>query len=138
MSNWTTNTSDWRAAEQITYRNQSPHPLSYLWLQLDANMLAPDSDAALTANAPSLDRLSTDALTSLRARETFDGSLTITEVSDSNKIPLRHTIVKTMMRVDLRTPAVAGRVVCLFRGMELSNQQRQGRLRPHGLRVLRG
>ncbi len=87
--------------EQITYVNHSPHTLAYIWLQLDANILARDSDAVLTSTAPSLDKVSTDELKRLRARHVFDGSMTITEVSDHRKQPLPHTIVKTMMRIDL-------------------------------------
>ncbi len=94
--------------EQITYRNQSPHQLSYIWLQLDANILAPDSDAALTSTAPELKRVSTEELKRLRARLIFDGSMKITEVSDVAKKPLKHTIVKTMMRIDLPEPLPAG------------------------------
>ena len=33
-------------SERITYRNNSPDPLEYLWLQLDANIFAPDSRAS--------------------------------------------------------------------------------------------
>ena len=94
--------------EQITYRNQSPHKLKYLWLQLDANIFAPDSDAVLTSTAPKLDRVSTEELKRLRARLVFDGSMKITEVSDSKKQPLKHTIVKTMMRIDLPAPLAPG------------------------------
>lgn len=90
--------------EEVTYYNHSPHTLSYLWLQLDANIFAPDSDSALTATAPALDRISTEALQRLRARETFDGSLTITKLIDANDAKLDYTIVKTIMRIDLPRP----------------------------------
>lgn len=94
--------------EQITYRNQSPHKLKYIWLQLDANIFATDSDAVLTSTAPELERVSTEQLKRLRARLVFDGSMKITEVSDSKKQPLDHTIVKTMMRIDLPAPLAPG------------------------------
>ncbi|MEM7311785.1 MAG: M1 family metallopeptidase [Planctomycetota bacterium] len=94
--------------EQITYRNQSPHKLTYIWLQLDANIFAPDSDAVLTATAPELKRVSTNELRRLRARMVFDGSMKVTEVSDSKKQPLKHTIVKTMMRIDMPQPLAPG------------------------------
>ena len=94
--------------EQITYHNRSPHELSYLWLQLDANIFALDSDAALVATAPELDRVSTLNFERLLAREVFDGSITITEVTDFQQQPLRYTIVKTMMRIDLPQPIRPG------------------------------
>jgi hypothetical protein len=34
-------------SETITYHNQSPDKLDYLWLQLDANIFEPNSDANL-------------------------------------------------------------------------------------------
>ena len=94
--------------ETITYKNVSPHTLTYLWLQLDANIFSPTSDSSLTASAPNLDRLSTAALQRLQARHAFDGSVQITEVSDSKKQPLKYTIVKTMMRIDLPSPLQSG------------------------------
>lgn len=90
--------------ETVTYENHSPHTLTYLWMQLDANIFAPDSDAALTSTAPSMDRVSTSGLQHLRAREVFDGSMTITKVVDAQDRPLKHHIVKTMMRIDLPQP----------------------------------
>ncbi|MEW4488733.1 M1 family metallopeptidase [Thalassoglobus sp. JC818] len=91
-------------AEEVTYYNYSPHPLSYLWMQLDANIFSPDSDASLSATAPALNRLSTEALQRIRARETFDGTMTITELVDAQGQELDHHIVKTMMRIDLPQP----------------------------------
>lgn len=91
-------------SESVTYHNQSPHTLTYLWLQLDANIFAPDSDSALTSTAPGLDRISTNSLKRLRARESFDGAMTITKATDAKDQPLKYTIVKTMMRIDLAEP----------------------------------
>ena len=77
--------------ERITYQNHSPDTLKYLWLQLDANIFAPDSDAALTATAPNLDgSVSYKRLQSLLVRETFDGGVKITSVRDASNQPLRH------------------------------------------------
>jgi hypothetical protein len=38
--------------ETITYTNHSPDSLAYLWLQLDANIFAKDSDNRVTAGTP--------------------------------------------------------------------------------------
>ena len=94
--------------EKITYVNQSPHELSYLWLQLDPNLFARGSDAALTAVAPKLDKLSFDGLATLRAREIFDGGVKITSVHDGRQQSLPFTVVKTMMRVELPRRLKAG------------------------------
>lgn len=90
--------------EQITYHNNSPQPLRYLWLQLDANIFRPDSDAALTNNNPLGSQLSLDQLHRLQAQREFNGGVSITEVTDAQGHSLQHTIVKTMMRVDLPVP----------------------------------
>ena len=95
-------------SERITYTNFSPDDLGYLWVQLDANLFAPDSDAVLTATAPKMDRLTYRFLESTLERQTFDGSVTIKKVHDANDEPLRHTIVKTMMRIDLPRKLVSG------------------------------
>jgi hypothetical protein len=95
-------------SETITYLNRSPDDLNYLWLQLDANIFAPGSDAATTATTSSITRLSYNQLKTLLVRETFDGAINITSVRDAADRPLKHTIVKTMMRVDLDKPLASG------------------------------
>lgn len=110
--------------ETITYKNRSPHTLKYLWLQLDANLFRPDSDAnkmrqasfaPLNAEETASTRrrgqvgggaggLSVEELKVIAAREAFDGGCNITEVTDATGAKLAHTVVKTMMRVDLPTP----------------------------------
>jgi hypothetical protein len=97
-------------SEQITYTNNSPDELRYLWMQLDANIFAPDADAATTAPAPDLAAgVGFEFLASTLERERFDGSFRITRVADKRGKPLRHTVVKTMMRIDLPEPLPPGR-----------------------------
>ena len=45
------------ASGTITYRNNSPHPLNYLWLQLDQNIFAQNSASRLTQSRPRLGRM---------------------------------------------------------------------------------
>lgn len=90
--------------ETITYKNQSPHTLRYLWLQVDANIYRPDSDANLTRPPAPVDRLSYDRLKSMVARQNFDGGAKIIGVADASGKELSFTVVKTMMRVDLPRP----------------------------------
>ncbi len=91
-------------SERITYSNRSPDTLTYLWIQLDANIFRPDSDAVMSATAPSLDRVTYRRMQSWLARESFDGGVNITAVKDAQDQPLKHAIVKTMMRVELPEP----------------------------------
>ena len=95
-------------AETITYHNRSPHTLNYLWLQLDQNRFRPDSENLSSATAPSLQKLSYKALKSMLDRATFEGGYEIKSVTDGEDKPLDHTIVRTMMRVDLPEPLASG------------------------------
>jgi hypothetical protein len=91
-------------SERVIYHNLSPDTLKYLWLQLDNNIMSPGSDRNLTATAPDLDGergIPFNTLKSLIAGQVFDGGLKITRVADGAGNPLTHTIVRTMMRVDL-------------------------------------
>ena len=88
--------------EKITYKNNSSDTLRYLWLQLDANIRQPHSDAVLAQTAGDMDRLAFKQFRSMLARETFEGGLNITDCIDAvSEKPLTFKIVKTMMRVDL-------------------------------------
>ncbi|MEO1535148.1 MAG: M1 family metallopeptidase, partial [Planctomycetota bacterium] len=86
--------------ETITYTNNSPDTLNYLWVQLDQNRFRPDSDDMLTRTTGGLDRLSFSQLDSMLYRMGFEGGYDISEVSYANGRPLKHTIVRTMMRVE--------------------------------------
>ena len=95
-------------SERITYYNDSPDSLRYLWLQLDANLFSRDSDGWASSNAPNLDGLSFKAIRSILHREGFDSALSISRVEATNGNALEHSIVKTMMRVDLDQPLSPG------------------------------
>ena len=93
-----------KGTETITYHNRSPHQLNYLWLQLDQNRFRPDSENLSSAAAPSFEKLPYAALKSMLDRATFEGGYEIKAVTDGQDQTLDHTIVRTMMRVDLRQP----------------------------------
>jgi hypothetical protein len=95
--------------ELITYFNQSPSTLRYLWLQLDENQHDPNSDN-LTFNPSSInDVMSEDDLRQLEPwREMDKFGIKIEAVTNENGIPLNYTINKTMMRVDLPQPLKSG------------------------------
>ena len=87
--------------ERVSYRNNSPDTLEYLWLQLDANIYGPTADRASTATAPTFDRVPYRTLSYLTAGQTFDGSIELAEVVDKRGRPLDYTVVGTMMRLEL-------------------------------------
>ncbi len=85
--------------ETITYFNQSPNPLEYLWLQLDQNMRAKDSDTHLIGTSDVNQRMTIDQLK--RLDPTFDGGFKLDYVLDAQGKDLSHFIEKTMMRINL-------------------------------------
>jgi len=92
------------ASETITYQNNSPDPLAYLWVQLDQNIWAKDSENLSTLAAPNLDNATFSTIDNLIARREFEGGQRITAVKDAKGAPLPYTIVRTMMRIDLPRP----------------------------------
>jgi hypothetical protein len=97
-------------SERITYHNHSPDALSYLWVQLDPNIFAPESHSVLTDVAPELDREKVEfgSLQRVLDRAAFDGRCEVLAVRDGAGEGLAHTINGTMMRVDLPAPLASG------------------------------
>ncbi len=93
-------------SETVTYYNQSPHPLEYLWLQLDQNMRAEGSDAELTSsNTFFNDTIPAKYLEQYIANGgssyDFDGGFNIEYVKDASGKPMSYLIQKTMMKIRL-------------------------------------
>ncbi len=85
--------------ERILYKNNSPDELRYLWLQLDQNVRALDSDSYKIRESRINDRNSFGSIQGLEP--SFDGGFKIQYVGDETGKPLNYTINKTMMRIDL-------------------------------------
>jgi hypothetical protein len=84
--------------ELITYHNNSPDELTYLWLQLDQNMRAEDSDTKLIATGQIDKGMSPNEMK--RMHGSFDGGFKLDYVKDKYNKDLRYVVNKTMMRVD--------------------------------------
>jgi len=95
--------------EKITYHNNSPDRLEYLWLQLDQNMRALDSDTRKISTGSAEDMKNFWMLK--RLHSDFDGGFNIEFVTDEKNRDLPFQIVKTMMRVDLPTALLPGEEV---------------------------
>ena len=94
--------------ETITYTNNSPDPLTYLWLQLDQNIRKPGSEGQL-ARFGSIESLASPyALTRMLKSAEFEGGFTIEKVTDAGGNSIPFTVVGTMMRIDLSKPLVNG------------------------------
>jgi len=89
----------------ITYHNNAPEELTYLWLQLDQNVRAKDSDTKKIATGKIGSDMSFRALAKMH--NNFDGGFKIEYVKDAAGNELPYTIVNTMMRVDLPKPLKA-------------------------------
>ena len=92
--------------EAITYFNQSPDPLDYLWLQLDQNFRAQDSETPLVTEYFMKDSVSAKELFTIQ--NNFDGGFRIDKVLDDAGQPLAYFINKTMMRINLEQPLLPG------------------------------
>ena len=85
--------------EVITYHNNSPDALDYLWVQLDQNMRARDSETFDIRTGKLDERVSSRQLRGLK-RE-FDGGFKLDYVQYGDGSPATYSVNKTMMRVDL-------------------------------------
>ena len=95
--------------ERITYYNQSPHTLRYLWLQLDENQHAVDNDNQYfdaSSIQPAMSETDLRLLEPWREKEKYGHK--IEAVSGANGAPLKYLINQTMMRVDLPQPLKPG------------------------------
>lgn len=88
--------------EKITYFNQSPNTLRYIWLQLDENEHNAKVDKHYMNPSQIRDNMSEDALRYLEPwRELEKYGCNIETVKDAAGKDMKYTINKTMMRVDL-------------------------------------
>ncbi|WP_274476108.1 M1 family metallopeptidase [Mangrovimonas aestuarii] len=94
--------------ETITYTNNSPDVLDYLWVQLDQNMRAKDSKSPLIEASGVAPAMQPASFASEYMKEPFDGGFNIEAVTDTKGEALTHTINRTMMRVELPQPMEPG------------------------------
>lgn len=87
--------------ETITYTNNSPDPLDYLWIQLDQNLMTKDTKTPLIESSRIQSAMSPQKFVKDFMESPFDGGFNIMEVKDASGKTLPYTIHQTMMRVDL-------------------------------------
>jgi hypothetical protein len=112
------------STETITYKNNSPDTLKYLWLQLDQNIFRNDSMAAMSSNfggigdrapaarAGSMNKPARLSLDHLRRQQFVDDNelgYEIKNISNKSGKALKHVIVGTNMRIDLPIPLKPGK-----------------------------
>lgn len=94
--------------ETITYHNNSPENLTYLWLQLDQNVIAQNSLKSQTRPSSLRDSIPAKFVAGSLGLYDFDGGYKIKSVTDASGKALPFTINQTMMRVDLPQALAAG------------------------------
>ncbi|MBZ5856546.1 M1 family metallopeptidase [Flavihumibacter profundi] len=94
-------------SETVTYFNNSPDVLTYLWLQLDENEHANDRKANYQ-DGSTIGKQTSDRM--LETLETHDNDygVNITKITDATGKPLNYTVNKTMMRLEMPTPLKPG------------------------------
>jgi len=100
------------ASETITYTNNSPDTLTYLWLQLDQNRFKRESLDKMTRTTSVAGKENPKTtFSSMRNRvksSQHDGGYDITKVADSRGRAMKYVINNTMMRIDLAKPLKSG------------------------------
>ena len=99
--------------ETITYTNNSPDELRYLWVQLDQNMRAQNSTTQQIKTGGIFNQRGATAQTAFNQLKNsqfydFDGGFKLAYVQTTSGTNLPYTVNNTMMRVDLPTPLRQG------------------------------
>ncbi len=95
-------------SETVTYTNNSPDELTYLWVQLDQNMRAKDSDSYKVSESTVPEKATEGTLDAMMGYPDYDGGHKIQKLVDSNGNKMNYVINHTMMRIDLDEPLKAG------------------------------
>ncbi|MFT6971127.1 MAG: hypothetical protein ACJAXX_001696, partial [Roseivirga sp.] len=98
-------------SETVTYTNNSPSALKYIWVQLDQNVRAQNNLGSQTSGFQIIQdnskELSTTGAASF-AGTGFDGGFKLTTVTDINGSSLPYLVNHTMMKITLPTPLKTG------------------------------
>ncbi len=98
-----------KGSETITYFNNSPDVLTYLWLQLDENEHSSVNNANYQDASALSRQLSVQRVKQIEEEKGDNGlGFNITKLTDALGKSLRYTINKTMMRIELPTPLKPG------------------------------
>jgi len=91
-----------KGSETVTYHNNSPDDLDYIWLQLDENQQSTVKKADYQFSSTLPKSLNDQQLktTDIPAKDNGYG-VNLEKVTDASGNPLKYTVNKTMMRIDL-------------------------------------
>jgi hypothetical protein len=116
-------------SETVTYYNNSPDLLTYLWLQVDENQHSNVNNANYqTSNA--MQKQATDVALDRMQGEKDDNGFgdKITKLTDATGKSLHYTVNKTMMRIELPAPLKPGQkfVFNVDWNYKISDRMKQG------------
>ncbi|GGC64294.1 aminopeptidase [Pedobacter quisquiliarum] len=98
-----------KGTQTVTYTNNSPDVLTYIWLQLDENehSTSKNADYQSSSRMPSM---STTQMVDRAAAESQENGygVNITSLTDASGKKLTYTVNKTMMRVEMPQPLKSG------------------------------
>ena len=95
--------------ERVTYYNNSPDPLSYLWLQLDENQHNSIKNAGYESSNTLSSQVTTRSLLEMEDPKKDNGfGVNIIKITDNSGKALPYVVNKTMMRIDLPAPLKPG------------------------------
>jgi hypothetical protein len=96
-------------SETVTYYNNSPDVLTYLWFQVDENEHSSTKNANYQTSSNMPRQANAQTLLNMENSGKDNGfGVNITKLTDATGKPLKYIVNKTMMRVDLPTPLKPG------------------------------
>jgi len=94
--------------ETITYYNNSPDVLTYIWLQLDENEHSTKNNSGYQSGGKMPSTINENDLNRMSGKTDKEYGDNILKITDALGKPLNYTVNKTMMRVELPTALKAG------------------------------
>ena len=96
-------------SEIVTYYNNSPDVLTYIWLQIDENFHHPDSESNYDDPSSMGSRMTHQQLLQMNPKEHLKGyGVNVTSLTDAVGKPMKYTVNQTMMRVEMPIPLKPG------------------------------
>ena len=99
-------------SETVTYYNNAPNVLRYLWLQLDQNIRKPGALSTKVEGSqhirPQSKEVSTGFLQRTTGESDYKGGFQLGAVTDANGKPLKYLVNNTMMKITLPKPLAKG------------------------------
>ena len=115
-------------SEIITYSNNSPDSLEYLWIQLDQNQAKANTQSTLAEGEKINQVLALEGFSSKYLKKNPERGFNIEQVKDAKGNSMSYTINETMMRINLDKPLKPGEKISLAIKWwyNINNYQKEG------------